>query len=47
MKKLLNELKLKAKGINNDGIKEIFYCVINDGKIVGSASNRLNPNDIW
>lgn len=37
--KLLDELKLKAKGINNDGIK--------DGKIVGSASIRLNPNDIW
>ena len=31
------------EGIDNDGIKEIFYWLIDDDKIVGSGSIRLNP----
>lgn len=31
------------QGINNNGIKEIFYWAIEDRKIVGHGSIRLNP----
>ena len=30
-------------GINNNGVKEIFYFAIEDDKIVGHGSIRLNP----
>jgi len=37
-----NNKKLK-QGIGNDGVKEIYYWAIEDNKIVGHASIRLNP----
>lgn len=33
----------KKNGIGNNGVKEIFYFAIEDDKIVGHASIRLNP----
>ena len=46
----LEEVENKKHGINNDGIKEIFYFAIEDNKIVGHGSIRLNPelnNEIY
>lgn len=40
---LLSKNKLIKKGINNKGVKEIFYWAIEKNKIVGHASIRLNP----
>ena len=44
--KRMEDLK---KGIDNDGIKEIFYWFFLDNKIIGSGSIRLNPeiNKEW
>lgn len=42
-KEVLKNNELIKKGINNDGVKEIFYWAIEDEKIVGHASIRLNP----
>lgn len=42
-KVLLKQNELKKQGINNDGVKEIFYWLIEDNKIIGHASLRLNP----
>ena len=39
----LNKMEDVKKGIANDGIKEIFYWLIDEYKIVGSGSIRLNP----
>lgn len=39
----LKEVKDKKSGIGNNGVKEIFYFAIEDDKIVGHASIRLNP----
>ena len=39
----LKSVENKKKGIDNNGIKEIFYFAIEDDKIVGHASIRLNP----
>lgn len=39
----LKEVENKKSGIGNNGIKEIFYFAIEDDKIVGHASIRLNP----
>lgn len=33
------------KGIDNEGIKEIYYWLIDEDKIVGSGSIRLNPEN--
>ena len=40
---VLKSNELKKQGINNNGIKEIYYWVILDNKIIGHASIRLNP----
>ena len=39
----LKEIEDKKQGIGNDGIKEIFYWFMEEGKIIGSGSIRLNP----
>lgn len=39
----LKEVENKKSSIGNNGIKEIFYFAIEDDKIVGHASIRLNP----
>lgn len=33
----------KKKGINNNGLKEIYYFAIEKNKIIGHGSIRLNP----
>ncbi len=40
---VLKDVEDKKQGINNDGVKEIFYFAIEDDKIVGHGSVRLNP----
>jgi predicted acetyltransferase len=42
---VLKKNDLYRQGIANDGIKEMFYWAIEDNKIVGHASIRLNPED--
>lgn len=42
-KEVLKSNELKKLGINNNGIKEIYYWAIEDNKIIGHASIRLNP----
>lgn len=42
-REVLKNNELKKQGINNNGIKEIFYFAILDNKIIGHASIRLNP----
>ncbi len=44
--KRMNNLK---EGIDNDGVKETFYWFIDNNKIIGSGSIRLNPeiNKEW
>ena len=42
-KEFLKEIENKKQGIGNDGIKEIFYWFMEEGKIIGSGSIRLNP----
>lgn len=44
-KEVLNNNELLKQGLNNDGIKEIFYWVIENNKIIGHASIRLNPEE--
>ena len=39
----LKEIEDKKQGIGNDGIKEIFYWFMEEDKIIGSGSIRLNP----
>ena len=39
----LKEIENKKQGIGNGGIKEIFYWFMEEGKIIGSGSIRLNP----
>lgn len=39
----LKDLELKKQGINNNGIKEIFYYAYENNKIIGHGSIRLNP----
>lgn len=39
----LMDVENKKHGINNDGIKEIYYFAIEDDKIIGHGSIRLNP----
>ena len=39
----LKEIEDKKQGIGNEGIKEIFYWFVEEGKIIGSGSIRLNP----
>lgn len=39
----LSDVENKKEGINNGGLKEIFYFAIEDNKIVGHGSIRLNP----
>lgn len=39
----LKNVEEKKEGIGNDGIKEIFYWFMEDDKIIGSGSIRLNP----
>lgn len=39
----LKRMEDVKKGIGNDGVKEIFYWLIDENKIVGSGSIRLNP----
>ena len=39
----LKEVEEKKQGIGNDGIKEIFYWFMEENKIIGSGSIRLNP----
>ena len=39
----LKEIEDKKQGIGNEGIKEIFYWFMEDDKIIGSGSIRLNP----
>lgn len=41
--KILENNKLVREGIGNNGICEIYYWAIEDDKIVGHASIRLNP----
>lgn len=42
---VLKNNELLKQGIGNDGIKEIFYWAIENNKIIGHASIRLNPED--
>jgi len=42
---VLKKNELLKQGIGNDGIKEIFYWAIENNKIIGHASIRLNPED--
>lgn len=42
-KEFLEEINNKKQGINNNGLKEIYYFAIENDKIVGHASIRLNP----
>jgi predicted acetyltransferase len=39
----LKRMEEVKNGINNDGAKEIYYWLIDNDKIVGSGSIRLNP----
>lgn len=39
----IKEIEDKKQGIGNDGIKEIFYWFMEENKIIGSGSIRLNP----
>ena len=39
----LKKVKESKMGINNNGLKEIFYFAIENDKIVGHGSIRLNP----
>lgn len=39
----LMDVKNKRQGINNHGVKEIFYFAIENNKIVGHGSIRINP----
>lgn len=39
----LIDVNNKKNGINNNGIKELFYFAIENNKIVGHGSIRLNP----
>ena len=39
----LKKVEESKKGINNNGLKEIFYFAIEEDKIVGHGSVRLNP----
>lgn len=39
----LKNVEDKKNGIGNNGVKEIFYFAIENDKIVGHASIRLNP----
>lgn len=39
----LKHVEKSKMGINNNGLKEIFYFAIEDDKIVGHGSIRLNP----
>lgn len=45
----LKRMEDVKKGIDNNGVKEIFYWLIDENKIVGSGSIRLNPeiNKEW
>src|SRR5574344_1893584 len=36
-------MKKIAEGINNNGVKEIYYWFVDDNGIIGSGSIRLNP----
>lgn len=40
---VLKDVQDKKLGINNNGIKEIFYFAIENDKIIGFGSIRLNP----
>lgn len=40
---ILKNNELIKQGINNNGIKEIYYWAMEDNKIIGHASVRLNP----
>lgn len=42
-KEILRKNELLKQGIENDGICEIYYWAIENEKIVGHASIRLNP----
>ena len=42
-KEELDHVNKVREGIDNEGIKEIYYWVIEGNKIVGHASIRLNP----
>ena len=39
----LKKMSDVKQGVDNDGVKEIFYWLIDENKIVGSGSVRLNP----
>ena len=39
----LKKVEESKLGINNNGLKEIFYFAIEDDKIVGHGSIRINP----
>ena len=45
----LKRMEDVKEGIDNDGVKELFYWLIDENIIVGSGSIRLNPeiNEIW
>ena len=42
-KDILKNNKLVREGLGNNGVKEIYYWVIENDKIIGHASIRLNP----
>lgn len=42
-KEYLENMNNMKQGIGNDGIKEMFYWLIENNKIIGSGSIRLNP----
>ncbi len=42
-KDFLKEVEEKKQGINNNGVKEIYYWMIEDDTIIGSGSIRINP----
>lgn len=39
----LKSMKELREGLGDDGVKEIFYWYMEDDKIIGSGSIRLNP----
>ena len=39
----LKEVENKKNGINNNGLKEIYFFAIENDKIVGHGSIRINP----
>ncbi len=41
--KFLEEVNQKKNGINNNGVKEIYFFAIKDDKIIGHGSIKLNP----